>query len=181
MDDAGSIRWVVEPINQYIPRTPNRCIVFFIKKCLAHSCAENLPELSNVEVFLPPITTSRIQPLDAGIIVQVKRNFKFHLLLRIFENTEAERNSIYNIDILTPIRWVSEEWKAVLASCITNCFRHCFEQVGENNTQRGEKEMREQVETELNSNNISFSLFAIDSLRHPEGKDIMSRDMYFQD
>lgn len=33
-----------------------------------------------------------------------------------------ETKFIYSIDILTAIRSVSEEWKAVPASCITNCF-----------------------------------------------------------
>lgn len=64
--------------------------------------------------------------LDAGVIVLIKRSYKRRLLLRVFENLEAEVKAIYNIDVFSIIRWAEAEWNDCPASVIQNCFSHCL-------------------------------------------------------
>lgn len=84
-----------------------------------------MPQISNVEVrFLPPNTTSNIKPLDAGIIDQIKEKFRHRLMMPMFEIIECGQKSIYNIDVLTAISWVSKECSDLRAATIQNCFNH---------------------------------------------------------
>lgn len=79
----------------------------------AHGSKEVLPELQNIEIYvLSPRTTSLIQPLHAGKIDTVKGKFRRRILFRVFENIDACRKSIYNIDILTVMRWATEDWNS---------------------------------------------------------------------
>lgn len=111
----------------YIGRTPGRKVLLLIDNCSAHGCKSSIPELQNVLVeFLPPNTTSKIQPLDAGIIAWVKAKYKRRLLLRVFENLESSKKSIYNVDVLTAIRWTEQEWANCPPKVIFNCFTHCW-------------------------------------------------------
>lgn len=97
-------------LNRLITRTPNRKILVFIHNCRVHECVENILILSNVDVFfLLPNNTSQVQPLDAEIIAQVMVEFKYQILLRIFENIEGGKKPIYNIGTLTIIKWILEE------------------------------------------------------------------------
>jgi len=50
--------------------------------------------LSNVQVlFLPPNTTSRIQPMDAGIIAAFKKRYRsFHLAHAVDRDAAGEKN-----------------------------------------------------------------------------------------
>ena len=71
----------LQRLDQYIGRTPGRKILLLLDDCSAHGKKESLPELQNVHVeFLPPNTTSKVQPLDAGIIAWVKKMYRRRLL-----------------------------------------------------------------------------------------------------
>ena len=76
MTAALFFEWL-ERFNAYIARTFSRKVALLIDNCSAHGTLENLPSLSNVEViFLPPNTTSKLQPLDAGIIASLKLRYR---------------------------------------------------------------------------------------------------------
>ena len=49
-------------------------------------------------------------------------------MLLVFENLEARAKSIYNVDVLTAIRWTETESKNCPAEVIINCFNHCLNQ-----------------------------------------------------
>ena len=76
-------------------------------------------------VFLPKNTTSRLQPLDAGIIqnfkVKYRKRLVKYVLARIDQNQSATE-IVKNVDILQAIRWVQESWEEVTNVTIKNCF-----------------------------------------------------------
>ena len=82
---------------------------------------------SNIKIiFLPPNTTSQIQPLDLGII----QNFKVYyrkLLLRfvlskIDETDDTASQIVKSVSVLMAIRWVAEAWDSVKKETIVKCF-----------------------------------------------------------
>ena len=84
---------------------------------------------SNIKVvFLPKNATSRLQPLDAGII----RNFKLKyckkllnfVILRINDNGKAA-DIIQEVDVLKVISWIKSAWGEVSEEAMVNCFKKC--------------------------------------------------------
>ena len=58
-------------------------------------------ELTNVAVrFLPPNTTSRIQPMDAGIIASFNKRYRSFQLQHALALDEAGETAIFKFDIL---------------------------------------------------------------------------------
>ena len=90
-------------------------------------------ELSHVELFfLPPNTTSLVQPLDQGIIKVFKDEYKKSLNTSInFElNTNilsCQEDILKKITIYQAIIWVSQAWKNTKEECIKNCFIKSFQ------------------------------------------------------
>lgn len=63
-------------------------------------------ELSNIEIaFLPPSTTSELQPLDAGIISLKHRYRRLHLKHALHCEKQGEKKT-YAVDVLQAMRWV---------------------------------------------------------------------------
>ena len=89
---------------------------------------------SNVKVvFLPVNTTSRLQPLDAGIIKNFKVHYRKQLLIdkHVLTKVNAEGANenastiCKSVDVLLAIRWIKQAWENVTISTIKNCFRRC--------------------------------------------------------
>ena len=66
--------------------------------------------------FIPKNTTSRLQPLEGGIIQNFKVNYGKNLvkyaLARINENLHASEIA-KDVNILTAIRWSQDDWRDV--------------------------------------------------------------------
>jgi DDE superfamily endonuclease len=73
--------------------------------------------------FLPPNTTSYIQPMDAGIIMSFKCHYRNHFVKWLLEQYESEAEN-KNMDILSAIRFIVRAWREVSLETIYNCFRH---------------------------------------------------------
>ena len=103
----------------------SRSILLFVDNCTSH------PDLqfSNVKlVFLPPNTTSKLQPCDAGIIQATKMHYR-KLLLRhvLFHMNEASGASdlAKRVNVLDAIMWLKNAWDNVKPTTIQKCFAKC--------------------------------------------------------
>ena len=78
---------------------------------------------SNVTIyFLPPNTTSRTQPMDAGIIRNFKCNYRRYTTRKFINQIEADQKP--SVDLAECVRFVSRAWNDVTANTIKNCWRH---------------------------------------------------------
>ncbi|XP_070211698.1 tigger transposable element-derived protein 6-like [Littorina saxatilis] len=108
-------------------RIQGRKILVFIDNCSAHPPMQ----LSNVSfVMLPPNTTSRLQPLDAGIIQNVKLLYRKSLLRHILFEMEKDATSTgptlaKSVNLLHAVMWLKKAWQEVRVSTITKCFKKC--------------------------------------------------------
>ena len=99
-----------------------RKILLLLDNCGAHPDVQ----LANVKlVFLPPNTTSRLQPCDAGIIATLKAHYRKRLMRHILAemdtaNTATELGK--RVDVLDAIGWL---WCSVTPDTITKCFAKC--------------------------------------------------------
>lgn len=95
-------------------------ILLLIDNCAAHPNVQNLVSIELC--FLPPNTTSVLQPLDQGIIKSIKTYFRKFLVMKMIENDNNDCKM--NINLLEAINLVSKAWDRVTAETIKNCFKH---------------------------------------------------------
>ena len=103
-----------------------RSVILFIDNAGCHP-EDVVGKYSNIKVvFLPANTTSKLQPLDLGII----KNFKCHyrrLLLRFIlakiESCTTATEVASSINVLNAIHWIAQAWKEVKPETIAKCFR----------------------------------------------------------
>lgn len=107
-------------------RKESRSIILFMDNAGCHP-EDVVDKYSNVKViFLPPNTTSVLQPLDLGIIQNFKVHYRklllCHVLSKIEEcNTASE--VVQSVNILNAVRWVAQAWEKVTPETIKKCFR----------------------------------------------------------
>lgn len=103
-----------------------RKILLFLDNCTVHN---NPPPLDHVKlIFFPANTTSRLQPLDQGIIQNFKTLYRKEIVYLVLDSIEQDEK--LNISVLTAIIVIDKAWKNVNPNCIYNCFRKCgFKQV----------------------------------------------------
>ena len=82
---------------------------------------------SNIKIcFLPANTTSKLQPLDLGIIQNFKVHYR-HLFLRYvlskIDECEKASDVVKSINILMALRWIAQAWSQLKSGIITKCFR----------------------------------------------------------
>ena len=130
------IEKVLEKLS-YIAKLENRNVLLFLDNAPVH--LENLVgKYSNIKIaFLPKKTTSRLPPLDAGIMKNVKVKYRKkllrHVIARISNDCSAS-DIAKEIDIVQAITWVAAAWKEVSETNFKNCFVKCsiVQQVVEN-------------------------------------------------
>lgn len=94
-----------------------RKICMVIDNCPAHP----VYEYDNIElVFLPPGTTSHTQPMDGGVI----KNLKFHYrrILATRRLNAIEGNTQFKWDLLDTMYAIKTSWESVKQTTVANCF-----------------------------------------------------------
>ena len=103
----------------------SRKILLFLDNCGAHPAVH----LQNVKlVFFPPNTTSRLQPLDAGIIQTVKLHYRKKMMRHVaieLEEADTASEIARSINVLHGIQWLTSAWDSVKEETITKCFKNC--------------------------------------------------------
>lgn len=98
----------------------NRKILMFVDNCTTHN---NIPHFENIKIhFLPPNTTSTLQPLDQGIIKHFKTMYRKDIVREVLA---CMGDVPCKISILTAMEMVHKAWENVSAQTIANCFRTC--------------------------------------------------------
>ncbi|XP_050546377.1 tigger transposable element-derived protein 6-like [Daktulosphaira vitifoliae] len=99
-------------------RLKQRNVLLFIDNCTAH-CNINLKSVK-VE-FLPPNTTSKLQPMDRGIIQNFKTLYRKEIIRKIVYDIDEGRPC--SINLLQSMRMCEKAWRNVQPSTIVNCFK----------------------------------------------------------
>ena len=108
----------------YISKTPGRQALLLLDNCSAHGSQQSMPDMDNVRVvFLPPNTTSKVQPMDAGIIACMKVRYTRLQMERALDLVDENVKNIYKVDVLSAMRW-TKVWEEIPSDTIFNCWKH---------------------------------------------------------
>lgn len=130
---SSSNAWMTGQIFEEHLDTWNRSLRCQAKKILLllDNCSAHPPTMkfSNIEVFfLPPNTTSSIQPMDMGVIRNLKEHYRKRLNTRIVAELDADEtrkaaDAIKTITLIDAIHMIHEAWADVKQQTIHNCYK----------------------------------------------------------
>ena len=105
-----------------------RNILLFMDNAPCHLENFVVPYWNTKVVFLPKNFTSRLQPVDAGIIRNCRIKHRKKLLKFVISQIDDNRKTskiIQEADVLKEISWIKAAWEEVSGQAATNCFRKC--------------------------------------------------------
>jgi len=115
-------------------RIQGRNIALLSDNCPSHSHPNSPPEnyegpippsLTNITlIYLPPNTTSHLQPLDPGIIASFKSAYRRQYANYMVSYFNANHQAPPKLNILSAIGLMAEAWEAIPAATIQNCWKH---------------------------------------------------------
>ena len=130
-DDSKSWMQVEIDKSNHRIRKPGRKVILFLGNATVHPTL-----LIDMYSNIKKNTTSRLQPLGAGIIQSFKtknrKKLMRYVIARINDDLTAPEIA-KGIDILKAITWVADSWKEVSVETIKNCFAKCSitDQIGQ--------------------------------------------------
>ena len=109
-------------------RLKKRKIVMLCDNCAAHSSDV---KLTNVKlVFMPPNTTSLIQPMDQGVIANFKQHYRSLVLRHLMGIMEMDENEgkraaevARKLTLLDSLHMQKAAWSRVTTATIVNCYK----------------------------------------------------------
>jgi hypothetical protein len=115
-------KWVLQFDSRM--RTKGRKVLLLLDNAPSH-IVKNVELTNTTIVFFPPNATSKLQPMDAGIIAAFKRRYRqYHLENALARDENGEREDIFKVNQLQAMEWSLSAWETVSSTCIQNCFRH---------------------------------------------------------
>ena len=106
-------------------RMQDRKILLFIDNCSAHPHLD----FSNIKLaFFPPNTTSKLQPMGAGIIQNFKLIYRKKLLrhaLFLIDDVSTATEVSKCVALLDAIQWLTSAWDQISEETIEKCFKKC--------------------------------------------------------
>lgn len=153
MTSALMEEWL-KGLNQQM-KIQKRKILLFMDNAACHPHIQ----LSNIKLaFFPPNTTSLTQPMDQGVIQNMKLHYRKLVLQSLCANM-ANCNSVTElskkISALDAIRWISSATRRIKKECVQKCFKHAgFEFKDDAEVEVLENEMTAENITEENVQEI---------------------------
>uniref|UniRef100_H3AEI1 HTH CENPB-type domain-containing protein n=1 Tax=Latimeria chalumnae TaxID=7897 RepID=H3AEI1_LATCH len=107
----------------YSKRLPEKAVLL-LDNCPAHPPAESLKTSDgNIKVFyLPKNTTSKIQPLNQGIIVNFKKAYRKGLVKELVASNNSITDHVKKYSLKDMMYLADKSWKSITRSCIENCW-----------------------------------------------------------
>jgi hypothetical protein len=82
----------------------------------SHPATDELTDGDIKALFLPPNVTAVCQPMDQGVLEQLKKKYRRRLLsslISAIDNNEDYVTTLKKIDMLDVIRWSTEAWEEI--------------------------------------------------------------------
>ena len=101
-----------------------RSVALIVDNCPAHPAISGLRAVQLI--FLPPNTTSVLQPCDQGIIETLKTHYRKRVLRKLIASIESHGDNKFHLKltVLDAITMAAAAWDEVKPKTIENCFRH---------------------------------------------------------
>lgn len=116
-------KWISKLDKKLRESKDKRHILLILDNASSHKI--DFSTLTNIEIlFLPPNTTSKIQPMDAGIIYSFKRKYKLKYTKWLYDRYKNDKTDKKKIDLKTSITYAVESWNDVSLTTIKNCWKH---------------------------------------------------------
>ena len=101
-------------------RAQTRKVALLIDNCPAHPEIKNLTNINLI--FLPPNTTSVLQPMEQGVIRGLKAHYRKKVVRLCVKAVESNK-PLTKISILQATKHLVSSWNAVSKETIVNCFK----------------------------------------------------------
>ncbi|XP_064414835.1 jerky protein homolog-like [Latimeria chalumnae] len=104
-------------------RLPEKAVLL-LDNCPAHPPAESLKTSDgNIKFFyLPKNTTSKIQPLDQGIIANFKKAYRKEPVKELVASDNSITDHLKKYSLKDMMYLANKSWKSITRSCIKNCW-----------------------------------------------------------
>ena len=109
--------WVREQDEKF--ENKGRKVALIIDNCPAHPVIENLKSITLY--FLPPNTTSALQPRKQGVIWSLKSKYRTRIIQKVLAAIDQGKQ-LPVISILEAVKVLALSWSEVSKETITNCF-----------------------------------------------------------
>ena len=98
-----------------------------VDNCCAHGKTQPQPKATEL-LFLPANSTTKLQPLDEGIIQSIKVHHRTATLMKPTTHIDdGKPTEDFNITLVEAMIMLKAAWDQVTSSAIRNCFRKaCF-------------------------------------------------------
>ncbi|XP_021358671.1 tigger transposable element-derived protein 4-like [Mizuhopecten yessoensis] len=123
---ANKKAWMTEIFTDWVQKVDKTFykqrsqIAMIVDNCPAHP---NINDLRAIKlIFLPPNTTSKTQPMDQGMIQNLKVHYRKRIILRHVKAIDRQHEAA--ISVLDTMKLLVIDWQCVPETTIHNCFHH---------------------------------------------------------